>query len=80
LAFILFVFFILSIFSFVLPPSAKASPGPLPLDVKVYHKVEIRNSGLLIINDTVRLSPKPGESVTIQEYALGFPYAYQFNL
>ncbi len=80
MAFILFVFFILSMFSFFLPPSAKASPAPLPLDVKVYHKVEIRNSGLLIINDTVRLSPKPGESVTIQEYALGFPYAYQYNL
>ncbi len=50
------------------------------LDVKVDHIVEIRNSGLLIINNTVRISPKPGESITIQEYTLGFPYAYQSNL
>ena len=63
-----------------LPPSAKASPAIPSLDVKIDHIVEIRNSGLLLINNTVRLSPKPGENVTVQEYTFGFPFAYQSNL
>jgi len=52
----------------------------MPSDVRVDHTVQIRNSGLLIINDTVRLSTKPGETVELTNYTLGFPYGYRSNL
>jgi len=63
-----------------LPQAAKAWPAPELFDVKVDHIVEIRNGGLLTINDTVRLLANPGESVELTNYPLGFPHAYQSNL
>jgi len=59
----------------------KASPVPASFDLTVDHAVRIRDSGLLIINDTVKLSTKPGETVDpLESHVLGFPYAYKFNL
>jgi len=80
LAIVLLAFCILPILAVTLPPAAKASPTPVSFDVKVGHVVEIREGGLLIINDTVKLSTKPSENVELGNYTLGFPYTYQSNL
>lgn len=58
----------------------KASPNPSSVQVDVDHTVQIRDGGLLLINDTVKLSPQPGETATLQNYTLGFPYGYQSSL
>lgn len=52
-----------------------------PFDVKVDHVVEIRDNGLLVINDTVTLSSNIGDVVApLQNYVIGFPFNYQSNL
>jgi hypothetical protein len=71
----------LSLLAISLTPSSKASPESAPFDVKVVHFVDIREGGLLVINDTVTLSTAIGESLEpIQSYALGFPFSYRPNL
>lgn len=45
------------------------------------HFVDFRESGLLVINDTVTLSTNIGESLEpVQNFALGFPFGYGTNL
>ena len=45
------------------------------------HFVDFRESGLLVINDTVALSTNIGESLEpVQNFALGFPFGYGTNL
>ncbi len=61
-------------------PTARATLTTKPSDVKIGHVVEIRDGGLLIINDTVKLLTKPGESIEIANYTIGFPYAYKSDL
>lgn len=62
------------------PMIVKASPSN-PFDVKVDHVVEIRDTGLLVINDTVTLSSNLGDVVEpLQNYVMGFPFTYQANL
>lgn len=81
LALALCAFFILLPLLFAaLSPVGKATPNPASLQVDVDHTVKIKDGGLLIINDTMKLSPKIGETVTLQNYTLGFPYGYQANL
>jgi len=42
---------------------------------------EIEEGALVIINDTLKLSPKQPETwVLLQNFSLGFPYEYGFNL
>jgi len=60
-----------------LSPTAKATTSWMPSDVKVNHVVQVRDGGLMIINDTVKLS---GETVELTNYTLGFPFGYQLNL
>ena len=81
LALVICAFFILAPLLFAaLSPTGKASPNPGSLQVSIDHTVQIRDGGLLIINDTVKLSPEPNQTATLQDYALGFPYGYQSNL
>lgn len=62
------------------PTIVRASPSN-PFDVKVDHVVGIRDTGLIVINDTVTLSSNPGDIVEpLQNYSLGFPFNYQNNL
>ncbi len=64
----------------ILSPQAKADINPYPLQVETNRIVEIRQGGLLTINDTVKLSPPTAQSVTLQNYTLGFPYSFKPNL
>ncbi len=54
-------------------------PAPGLIDVQVDHAVQIRNGGLIVINDTVRLSAE-GEKLDLDSFALGFPFIYRSNL
>jgi len=49
-----------------------------PADVQVgqvNHTIKIQDGGLVIINDTLKLFPKPPETwVLLQNFSLGFPY------
>jgi len=77
---VLFALCIFPVLTMALTPSATASPTPASFDVKVDHIVQIRNGGLITINDTIRLSPKPGETALLSNYTLGMPFGYQYNL
>lgn len=50
------------------------------IDVQVDHAVQIRNGGLVVMNDTVKLSAKNDQNITLSSFRLGFPYIYQQNL
>ncbi len=60
----------------------KATPnGSDAMDIQVDHTVQIRNGGLVVLNDTIRLSTKSGDSVApFQNFLLGFPFFYRSNL
>jgi hypothetical protein len=45
---------------------------------QVTHSVQIREGGLVIINDTLKLSSESGG--LLQNFSLGFPFQYSFNL
>jgi hypothetical protein len=61
--------------------ASKASASPAPFDVKIEQVVDIRESGLLVIYETLTLSTSPGDTVDpIQAYTLGFPFNYQSDL
>ena len=50
-------------------------------NIKVDHVLEIRKGGLVIVNDTVRLSTNPEESIEpLQDFSIGFPFQYRSNL
>jgi len=51
-----------------------------PIDVRLDHTVQIRNGGLIVINDTVKLSAENDQNITLSSFLLGFPYVYQQNL
>jgi len=42
--------------------------------------VQIRDGGLIVINDTVKLSAENDQNITLSSFLLGFPYIYQQNL
>ncbi len=76
----LFVLFFALMLGLVLKP-ARASPDNPSYNVNVDHAVEIRNGGMLVINQTVRLSTEPEETAELlTNYLLGFPYGYRTNL
>ena len=77
---ILLTLFILPLLTLTFSPTAKAATTSKPSDVKVDHIVEIRNSGLLTINDTVTLLANQDETIELTNYTIGFPYGYQTNL
>lgn len=71
----------LSLLAISLTPSSKSSPETAPFDVKIVHLVDVRESGLLIMNDTVTLSTATGESLEpVRSFALGLPFSYGMNL
>ncbi len=48
---------------------------------QVSHKVQIQDGGLVVINDTLKLSPGAGVgSVLLQNFSMGFPFEYGFDL
>jgi len=47
----------------------------------VNHEVQIWNGGMVTINDTISLSPKPDENSTLlSSFSMGFPFRYKPNL
>jgi len=51
------------------------------VDLHVDHSVQVQDGGLVLINDTVRLSTKPGEHAEpLQNVSMGFPFRYGSNL
>ena len=80
LTIVVLALFILPLLTLAFSPQVKAEQLPKPSDVQVDHVVEIRNGGLLIVNDTVTLLAKQGETIKLTNYTLGFPYGYQSNL
>ncbi|MFB0501428.1 MAG: hypothetical protein ACETVP_03060, partial [Candidatus Bathyarchaeia archaeon] len=59
-----------------------AKPDALdPVDIQVDHAIQIQQGGLVVINDTVKLSLKTGEQpVTLENFFIGFPFPYKSNL
>jgi len=51
------------------------------VDIQVDHTVQIKDGGLVVINDTIRLSTEPGQNIEpLQNFSIGFPFKYQSNL
>ena len=51
------------------------------VDIQVDHDIQIREGGLVVINDTVSLSLKTGEQpVTLEDFLMGFPSEFESNL
>jgi len=72
---------VISLSTITLLSAGEASPSPASFDVKIEHFVDIRESGLLVVNDTVTLSPALGDDVELlHSYTLGFPFSYQLDL
>jgi hypothetical protein len=61
---------------------ANAQTGTLSAaNIKIDHALELRNGGLIVVNDTVRLSTDPGEHLEpLQSFPIGFPATYRPNL
>jgi hypothetical protein len=77
----LVVLLLLSMFLTLASTSINAETQTLSsANIKVNHVLEIRNGGLIIINDTVTLSTSTGENVTLQNFSIGFPFQYRSNL
>ena len=58
----------------------ETTPSP-SVDIQVDHALEIGHGGLIVINDTVRLSTQPGENAdSLQDFRIGFPFDYKSNL
>jgi len=71
----------MSLITISLASASEASSSPAFFDVRVEHVVEFRESGLLVVYETLTLSPLPGPAVDpIQAYTLGFPFNYQSDL
>jgi len=51
------------------------------VNVHVDHSIQVQDGGLVLINDTIGLSAKPGEHAEpLQNVSLGFPFQYGANL
>ena len=75
----LFALFALAMLAITLPSDVRASSST-SIDVKVEHAVDIKESGLIIINDTVTLTTLNNSFTLPENYVLGFPFAYRSNL
>lgn len=71
----------MSLMAISLASTSKASSSPAPFDVKAEHVVELHQSGLLVVYDTLTLSTPQGVTVEpLQDYTLGFPFNYRSDL
>jgi len=78
---LLFILYLISLLTFASSQvSAKtpnvATPNPPPsVDIQVKHFIEIREGGLVLVNDTITLSPGENASL-INSFLIGFPFEY----
>ena len=81
LAFSLLLFTFASTYVNASPVNAKTASSSVDVQVdQVSHTIKIQEGALVVINDTLRLSPKAGESTVLQNFSLGFPFQYGFDL
>ncbi len=78
----LFALLLLTLFFALTSGLANAETGtPSPANITIDHVLQLQNGGLVVVNDTVRLSTEPGEHVEpLQSFSIGFPYIYRSNL
>ena len=51
------------------------------VNVHIDHSVQIKEGGMVLINDTIKLSTKPGEyAEPLNNFSMGFPFQYGSNL
>jgi len=51
------------------------------IDIQADHTVQIKDGGLVVINDTIRLSTEQGQNIEpLQNFSIGFPSKYKPNL
>lgn len=51
------------------------------VDIQADHTVEIKDGGLVVINDTIRLSTEQEQNIEpLQNFSIGFPFEYRSNL
>ena len=62
--------------------NAKTASSSADVQVdQVSHTIKIQEGALVVINDTLKLSPKAGKNtVSLQNFSLGFPSHYGFDL
>jgi hypothetical protein len=80
--FLLFLFTssLLLLSAHTLHASATSSPSVKLQISKVEHAIEIRDGGVVIINDTIRLSATGEDIISLQNFSIGFPFQYGSNL
>lgn len=76
LAFFLFLFTLTPTYANASLIDARLASSSINVEVdQVTHTIKIQDGGLVIINDTLKLFPKPPETeVLLQNLSLGFPY------
>jgi len=78
---LLLLFCLLLLLSTLAPPRVSATPSSASFQVShVDHAVEVREGGLVIINDTIRLSGTGESGEPLQNFSMGFPLQYGSNL
>jgi len=78
---LLFMSSLLLLLTLALPPvSATPSPSASLQVSKVDHAIEVREGGLVVINDTIRLSTTGEGEISLQNFSIGFPFQYGSNL
>jgi hypothetical protein len=71
----------MSVMAISLASTSRASSPPIPFGVKAEHIVELHQSGLLVVYDTITLSTQQGVTIEpLQNYALGFPFSHRSDL
>jgi hypothetical protein len=65
--------------TFALTP-VSATPSVDLQVTKVDHALEVRRGGLVVINDTIMLSAKGEDVISLQNFSMGFPFQYGSNL
>jgi hypothetical protein len=70
-------FLFLSIFAFT---SVSATPSMDLQVIAVDHALEVREGGLVVISDTIMLSAKGEDVISLQNFSMGFPFQFGSNL
>ncbi len=70
-------FLLLSIFAFT---PISATPSVDLQVIKVDHALEVRGGGMVVISDTIMLSVKGEDVISLQNFSMGFPFQYGSNL
>lgn len=76
----LFISSLLLLSALTLHVSATSSSSVKLQISKVDHAIEIRDGGVVVINDTIRLSAIGEDIISLQNFSIGLPFQYGSNL